>query len=330
MEIATDNQQQSVCDTARDTILAEITALQKISKQTIGPLYTTACNLILNSKGRVIVLGMGKSGHIARKIAATFSSTGTPSFFVHPAEANHGDIGMMTTDDIIIMISYSGETQEILSLLPNIKQLEIPIISITGNPDSTLAKLALVNLNVHIGKEACPMGLAPTSSTTATLVLGDALAISLLQARGFTPENFAFFHPGGSLGKQLLLQVADIMYKGDQLPIVHESCMVDRALIVVTQKSLGVTIVTDDTGTATGIFTDGDLRRTLDKGFDIKTTQLAEVMTRNFQKIHEHMLASKSMQLMKHNKITSLVVIDQQQKPIGLLHMHALLRAGVS
>ncbi|MCH9644927.1 MAG: KpsF/GutQ family sugar-phosphate isomerase [Gammaproteobacteria bacterium] len=329
MEIVTNNQQQDICDTARDTILTEIAALQSISDQAINADFAAACELILKAEGRVIVVGMGKSGHIGRKIAATFASTGTPAFFVHPAEANHGDIGMMTPQDVILMISYSGETQEVLSLIPNLKQLGIAVISITGNPDSTLAKLSKINLNIHIGKEACPMGLAPTSSTTATLVLGDALAVSLLQVRGFTPEDFAFFHPGGSLGKKLLLQVNDVMYKDTQLPIVHESCTVDKALLEVTQKSLGVTLVVNDAKTVNGIFTDGDLRRTLDKGYDIKTTTMLSVMTRDFRKIEADMLASKALQIMKHNKITSLVVVNRQQQPVGLLHMHALLRAGV-
>ena len=329
MEIATNNQHQLICDIAKDTILTEIAALQRLPEQIIGNDFVAACELFLKSKGRVIVLGMGKSGHIGRKIAATLASTGTPSFFVHPAEANHGDIGMITSEDVMLMISYSGETKEILSLIPNLRLLKTPIISITGNPKSTLAKLSKINLNVNVGEEACPMGLAPTSSTTATLVLGDALAISLLQARGFTPKDFALFHPGGALGKKLLLQVNDIMYKDEQLPIVCESCTVDKALLEVTQKSLGVTLVVDDEEMITGIFTDGDLRRTLDKGYDIRSTTMHTVMTREFRKIKADMLASKALQIMKQNKITSLAVTDKQEKPVGLLHMHALLRSGV-
>lgn len=291
--------------------------------------FVRACDLIMTCKGRVVVTGMGKSGHIGRKIAATLASTGTPSFFVHPGEASHGDMGMITSADVVIAISNSGSTSEVITILPLIKRMGAPLISMTGNPASTLAREAAANLDVSVSVEACPLGLAPTSSTTATLVMGDALAVALLEARGFSTEDFAFSHPGGSLGRRLLLRVADIMHTGDRIPVVQEAATLSEALLEVSRKGLGMTTVVDAGGTMTGIFTDGDLRRTLDKPIDVHTTPISEVMTRNGRAIQPEQLAAEALNVMEGLKINALPVTDDSGALVGAINMHDLLRAGV-
>ncbi|WP_303290645.1 KpsF/GutQ family sugar-phosphate isomerase [Marinobacter sp. SS5-14b] len=291
--------------------------------------FTRACEVIMACKGRVVVTGMGKSGHIGNKIAATLASTGTPSFFVHPGEASHGDLGMITPQDVVIAISNSGSTSEVVTILPLIKRMGAPLISMTGNPDSVLAKEAVANLDVSVASEACPLGLAPTSSTTATLVMGDALAVALLEARGFSAEDFAFSHPGGSLGRRLLLRVSDIMHTGDEIPQVMESATLSDALLEITRKGLGMTTVVNAVGEMTGIFTDGDLRRTLDKPVDVHTTTISQIMTRNGKTIQADHLAAEALNLMDELKINALPVIDGDDKLVGAINMHDLLRAGV-
>jgi len=297
--------------------------------QRIDQRFEQACQLLLACKGRVVVTGMGKSGHIGKKIAATLSSTGTPAFFMHPGEAIHGDLGMITRQDTVIAISHSGHTQEIITLLPLLKRLDIPLIALTGNKDSTLAKVATVNLDVSIKQEACPLGLAPTTSTTVALVMGDALAIALLQARGFSAEDFALSHPGGMIGKRLLIRIDDVCHRGDEIPIVDENVTVREALIEVTQKKLGMTCVINKEGYLTGIYTDGDVRRTLTKEYDINSTPLKEVMTRQCRTIDRTMLAAEALAIMQKFSITSLVVVDEQKRPEAVVHLHALLRAGI-
>ncbi|MCE3044755.1 KpsF/GutQ family sugar-phosphate isomerase [Legionella sp. 16cNR16C] len=297
--------------------------------QRIDERFDRACRLLLSCQGRVVVTGMGKSGHIAHKIAATLSSTGTPSFFMHPGEASHGDLGMITRQDVVIAISNSGFTNEIVTLLPLLKRLEVPLIALTGNQESALAKAANVNLDISIRQEACPLGLAPTTSTTVSLVMGDALAIALLQARGFNENDFALSHPGGSLGRRLLLKIDELCHRGEQLPLVHESATISEALIEVTAKKLGMTCVVNSQGKLVGVYTDGDIRRTLTQNFDINTASLSQVMSRNCKTIHLGMLAAEALTLMQKYSITSLVVIDEEQHPIAVIHLHDLLRAGV-
>ena len=277
----------------------------------------------------MVVVGIGKSGHIGNKIAATLASTGTTSFFVHPAEASHGYMGMITKDDIVLALSNSGSTAEIVTLLPLIKRLGIRLISMTGNPDSPLAKAAEVNLDASVSQEACPLNLAPTSSTTASLVLGDALAIALLEARGFTAEDFAFSHPGGALGRRLLLKVENVMHAGDALPRVRRGTSLRDDLLEMTQKGLGMTVVLEEDGRLAGIFTDGDLRRTLDKGIDVRQALIDEVMTPHGKTARAEMLAAEALKIMEDHKINALVVVDDLDNPVGALNMHDLLRAGV-
>lgn len=291
--------------------------------------FVRACQLILQCPGRVVVVGMGKSGHIARKIAATLASTGTPAFFVHPAEASHGDMGMITASDVVLALSNSGSTNEIVTLVPLIKRLDIPLISLTGNPQSILAQAATVNLDASVEKEACPLNLAPTSSTTVSLVLGDALALALLEARGFTPEDFAFSHPGGALGRRLLLKVEHVMHSGNELPAVSRGVPLREALLEMTRKSLGMTLILDSDNTLAGIFTDGDLRRALDRGLDTRNAIIDEVMTVGGKSARPEMLAAEALKIMQDFKINSLPVVDAQQQAIGALNMHDLLRAGV-
>ena len=291
--------------------------------------FADACRLILDCKGRTVVLGMGKSGHIASKIAATMASTGTPAFFVHPGEASHGDLGMITPNDVVVALSNSGETDEILNLLPIIKRLGVSLITLTGNPASTLARAATVNLDVSIEKEACPLGLAPTASTTAALVMGDALAIALLEARGFGPKDFALSHPGGSLGRQLLIHVQDIMHTGEEMPVVYADALVSKALLEMTRKGLGTTIIINTDNKIMGIFTDGDLRRTLDSGVDVHTANIESVMTKNCKTIHAEALAAEALRMMDHYKINSIPVADDENTLVGVLNMHDLLRARV-
>lgn len=297
--------------------------------QRIDARFEKACELLLACKGRIVVTGMGKSGHIANKLAATFSSTGSPAFFMHPGEASHGDLGMITRQDAVVAISHSGNTVEIVTILPLLKRLEVPLITLTGNVDSILAKSADVNLDVSIKHEACPLGLAPTTSTTVSLVMGDALAIALLQARGFSAEDFALSHPGGALGKKLLLRIDDLCHKEDQLPLANEKATISEALIEVTDKKLGMTCVVDNQGYLVGVYTDGDVRRTLTRQYDINTTQLKEVMTRNCRTIQMGMLAAEALAIMQKYSITSLVVVDDDNRPKAVLHLHDLLRAGV-
>ena len=314
--------------TGQQVIATEQAALETL-KPFINHDFQQACQLILECKGRVVVMGMGKSGHIGNKIAATLASTGTPSFFVHPAEASHGDLGMITAQDVVIAISNSGEAHEILSILPVLKRLHIPLISITANGQSSLAQFANISLEIGKSVEACPLGLAPTSSTTATLVLGDALAVALLAARGFTAEDFALSHPGGALGRKLLLRVADLMHSGDNVPIVQEQTLIRDALLEISRKGLGMTAVVNQQGQLTGIYTDGDLRRTLDLEVDIRTSPIVQVMSKNPKPIRQHLLAAEAVALMEEKKINGVIVVDEQHKPIGALNMHDLLKAGV-
>lgn len=326
--LTTEPQIKPFCEVGIDVIKSEIQAIQALIPR-IGKTFSQACELMLACQGRIIVIGMGKSGHIGRKIAATLASTGSPSFFVHPGEANHGDMGMITEKDLVLAISNSGETPEVLNILPLLKRFKVPLVAMTGNIQSTLARNADTSLDISVKEEACSLGLAPTSSTTATLVMGDALAVALLEARGFTPEDFAQFHPAGSLGRRLLLRVDDIMHTDKEIPMVIEDCLLDEALIEVTQKSLGMTTIINDNKQLVGIFTDGDLRRTLDQGHDIHATKISKVMTHNPQTIYSKLLAAEALSMMQQHKITSLVVINEQKQPVGIVHMHDLLRAGV-
>tara|TARA_R110002110_G_scaffold121431_2_gene297186 strand:- start:16485 stop:17462 length:978 start_codon:yes stop_codon:yes gene_type:complete len=291
--------------------------------------FVCACEILLKTKGRIIVTGMGKSGHIASKIAATFASTGSPAFFVHPGEASHGDMGMITREDTVIAISNSGEANELVTILPLIKRLGTPLISFTGNPKSTLATSANVNLDVSVEKEACILGLAPTSSTTATLVMGDALAVALLDTKGFSAEDFALSHPGGSLGRRLLLKIDDIMHTGQLIPRVNQTATIKEALFEMTRCSLGITAIVNDQNQQVGLFTDGDLRRALDLNINVHTTPITEVMTQQGTVIQQGLLAAEALRIMENNKINALLVVDQKRKLIGALNMHDLLKAGV-
>ncbi len=314
--------------TARRTIELERDAVSDLLNHLNGD-FTKACDLLLACEGRVIVTGMGKSGHIANKIAATLASTGTPAFFVHPGEASHGDMGMITSKDVVIALSNSGETSEVVTILPLIKRMNAPLISITANPTSTMALASNASLHIGVEREACPLGLAPTSSTTAQLVMGDALAIALLEARGFSAEDFAFSHPGGSLGRRLLLKVSDLMHTGDDIPLVSSDTPVYQALMEVTRKRLGMTAVTDSEGRLCGLFTDGDLRRTLDHDVDLKNTPIADVMTPNCTTVAAGILAAEALQIMQSRQINALLVVDENRRPIGALNMHDMLKAGV-
>ncbi|KZX68893.1 MULTISPECIES: KpsF/GutQ family sugar-phosphate isomerase [unclassified Alcanivorax] len=298
-------------------------------KDSLDDSFSAACDLMLAARGRVIVTGMGKSGHVGSKLAATLASTGTPSFFVHPGEASHGDLGMITPDDVVLALSNSGETAEVLAILPVIKRKGTALIGMTGRPQSALAQLSDVHLTVAVSEEACPHNLAPTSSTTAALAMGDALAIALLEARGFTPEDFAMSHPGGSLGRRLLLKVDDIMHAGEQLPVVASGTSLSEALLEMTRKGLGMTAITRDDGTLAGIFTDGDLRRMLDRDIDIRKATIDEVMVAQPITIEPGHLAAEALQIMESRKINGLMVCDQDHKPLGAFNMQDLLRAGV-
>ena len=309
-------------------IQVETEAVAALAGQ-INDSFVAACKLMFLCKGRIVVIGMGKSGHIAGKIAATLASTGTPAFFVHPGEASHGDMGMITKQDVVLALSNSGETEEIVKILPIIKRLAVPLIAMTGNPKSTLAVFATTHINVGVEQEACPLGLAPTSSTTAALVMGDALAVSLLEARGFTRDDFALSHPGGSLGKQLLLRVGDIMHVDGAMPMVHKSMPVSAALLEMTEKKLGMTAIVEDDNRLIGIFTDGDLRRMLGKNLDVRNTLIVDVMTPNCTVIKADALAAEAMQIMEQKKINALIVVDDGQRALGALNMHDLIRAGI-
>jgi arabinose-5-phosphate isomerase len=306
----------------------ETAAVQALEARINGD-FVTACQHMLACKGRIVVIGMGKSGHIGNKIAATLASTGSPAFFVPPGEASHGDLGMITSSDVVLALSNSGETREIITILPLIKRMGAPLISMTGNPASTLAREANVNLDVSVAKEACPLDLAPTASTTAALVMGDAVAIALLEARGFTAEDFALSHPGGSLGRRLLLHVYDIMHKGDAIPAVTQHASLRDALIEMTTKGLGMTAIVDGEGRAVGIFTDGDLRRCLDRDIDVRAAKIADVMIPGGKHIAPDRLAVEALNLMEEKKINALLIVDHDERLCGALNMHDLLRAGV-
>lgn len=319
---------EKICELGIAVIDTEVQAILAL-KERINKNFAQACLYFLNCQGRIIVLGMGKSGHIAKKIAATFASTGSPAFFVHPGEANHGDIGMITKNDVVLALSNSGETDEILSLLPFIKRLDIPLITLTGKADSTLAKAATINIDVSVTKEACPLGLAPTSSTTVALVMGDALAISLLEKRGFTAEDFALSHPGGTLGRRLLLRVDEIMHTGSAIPKVNLDALLKNALVEMTQKKLGLTTIVNENDELAGIFTDGDIRRAFDNNADIHKTNVHQIMTKNPKVIRPGILAAEALHIMETYKITALIVVNELNKPLGVVHMHDILRAGV-
>lgn len=314
---------------ARRTINMEASAVAEL-EQRIGEDFERACELLLACQGRVIVTGMGKSGHIASKIAATLASTGTPAFFVHPGEASHGDMGMITRQDAVIALSNSGEVAEIITLLPLLKRLGVPLVGFTGNPASTLARASDAHLDTGVETEACPLDLAPTSSTTTALVMGDALAIALLEARGFTAEDFAFSHPGGTLGKKLLLKVEDVMQSGDAVPRVTADTPLSQALLEISAKGLGMTTVVDAQGQLAGIFTDGDLRRALDARVDINTVRMAELMNRGAKTARRGMLAAAALKTMEEHEITSLVVTENGRDIDGVLHLMHLLHAGIA
>ena len=313
---------------AKRTIKMEADAVEQLLGR-LDDNFVTACQTMLNCEGRVVITGMGKSGHIGNKIAATLASTGTPSFFVHPGEACHGDLGMITKNDVVIAISNSGSTAEVVTILPLIKRLGIPLISMTGNPDSILSKAASANLDVSVESEACPLNLAPTTSTTVTLAMGDALAIALLESRGFSAEDFAFSHPSGALGRKLLLRVTDIMHKDSQVPRVKADQPLHQALLVMTEKGFGMTTVVSEDNTLLGVFTDGDLRRIVDGKVDINSATMADVMSANPKTINGEILAAQALKIMEDSSITALIVEDKNHHPIGVLHMHDILRAGV-
>ena len=322
------NQSHALIQSAQRTVRLELEAIEALLER-INADFVRACELLLACRGRVVVVGMGKSGHIGKKIAATLASTGTPAFFVHPAEASHGDMGMITKDDVVLALSNSGSTAEIITLLPLIKRLGITLVSMTGNPESPLAQAAEANLDARVEHEACPLNLAPTSSTTASLVLGDALAIALLEARGFTAEDFAFSHPGGALGRRLLLKVENVMHAGEALPRVALGILLRDALLEMTRKGLGMTVIVESDGRLAGTFTDGDLRRTLDRGIDVRNASIDSVMTAHGKTAKPEMLAAEALKIMEDHKINSLVVVDSDDRPVGALNMHDLLRAGV-
>ena len=314
-------------ESALELIKIEGAAVNGLAKR-IDANFEKACELLFDCQGHIIVIGIGKSGHIGNKIAATLASTGSPAFFIHAAEANHGDLGMINAKDVVLALSYSGETDELVSILPTLKLLKIPFILLTGNPDSTLAQQATVSLDIGIKQEACPLGLAPTSSSTTMLVMGDALAISLLNAHGFTHEDFAKVHPKGRLGRRLLLKVADIMQSGAAIPQVKSGTPIIDALLEISQKRLGMTTVTKN-GQLLGIFTDGDLRRTIDQGLDLHTTLIDKVMSADCKTIDANQLATEALRLMEDNKITTLVIVDDTKKPLGVIHIHDILAKGI-
>ena len=291
--------------------------------------FAAACELCLQTPGRIVVTGMGKSGHISSKIAATLASTGTPAFFMHPGEASHGDLGMITAQDVLLAVSYSGETTEVITILPLVKRMGARLISLTGNPQSTLAKAADVHLDVSVDEEACPLNLAPTASTTATLAMGDALAVALLKMRGFTAEDFAMSHPSGSLGKRLLLRVADVMRVDAAIPAVGPEVFLSDGLLEMTQKGLGMTAIVDAHNLILGIFTDGDLRRALDEGVDVRTTKMSTIMHAKCKTVAADVLAVEAVRVMEENKITSLLVADEGRRLVGALNIHDLFRAGI-
>jgi len=319
----------SYITSARRTIRMEAAAVAALEER-IGADFNRACELLLRVRGRIVVTGMGKSGHIAKKIAATLASTGSPAFFVHPGEASHGDMGMITGQDAVIALSNSGAVAEILTLLPLLKRLGIPLISMTGNALSTLGQSSDVHLDTGVETEACPLDLAPTSSTTTALVMGDALAIALLEARGFTADDFAFSHPGGTLGRQLLIKVQDVMKSGDDIPVVTEDIKLSAALLEISRKGMGMTTVVDKEGRLAGVFTDGDLRRALDTRIDINMSSIGDLMSKGAKTIEPDMLAAAAMRIMEENEISSLVVLEKNGMLSGVLHLKDLLHAGIA
>ncbi len=319
---------EDLIDAARQALSIEIDGL-RAQLPRLGPEFAQACRICLDCRGRVVVTGMGKSGHIAGKIAATLASTGTPAFFVHPGEASHGDVGMIIRDDTVLALSNSGETEEILTIVPVIKRLGVPLVSMTGNPQSALARLSTVHLYIGVPAEACPLNLAPTASTTAALAVGDALSVALLKARGFTEQDFARSHPSGLLGRRLLLRVEDVMRTGADVPKVLSHTALADGLMEMSRKGLGMTAIVDASDRALGIFTDGDLRRALDRAADLHATRMEDVMTRNAKTADVSMLAAEAVHMMETHRITSLLVVDAQQRVVGALNVHDLMRAGV-
>jgi arabinose-5-phosphate isomerase len=321
--------ESTIRNSAMTVIMTEARAIEALQKRVNGS-FLHACQLMFQCQGRVVVIGIGKSGHIARKIAATLASTGTPAFFVHPAEASHGDLGMITQKDVVLSLSNSGETDELLTILPLIKRQNVPLIAMTGNEFSSLAKLADVHLDVSVSEEACPLGLAPTASTTAALVMGDALAIALLEARGFTSDDFARSHPAGTLGRRLLVRISDIMHSGKQVPVVDQHASLTSALVEMTRTGLGMTAVVNETGQLLGVFTDGDLRRAVDDNdVDLRDTPVFRVMTSHPKTITADKLAVEAAQVMEAYKIHALLVVDEDNRVVGALNIHDLLRARV-
>lgn len=319
---------EELLDLAREVLGIESRAVDQLRSR-LDAEFAAACRLCIDTPGRVVVTGMGKSGHISGKIAATLASTGTPAFFMHPAEASHGDLGMITNQDLLLAVSYSGETEEIVTILPLVKRMGARLVSITGNSNSTLAKAADAHLNVAVTEEACPLNLAPTASTTATLAMGDALAVALLKHRGFTAEDFARSHPSGTLGKRLLLRVSDVMRSDDEIPMVRPDVRLRDGLMEMTQKGLGMTAVVDENQRILGIFTDGDLRRALDDGVDVHTTKMSNVMHTQCKTTTANVLAAEAVHVLDENKITSLLVVDEDKRLIGALNIHDLFRAGI-
>ncbi|MCC3702484.1 arabinose-5-phosphate isomerase KdsD [Rouxiella badensis] len=321
------NEDFNFIEVGKQVLLTEREGLEQLD-QYINDDFSRACRMMFQCRGKIIVMGMGKSGHVGRKMAATFASTGTPAFFVHPGEASHGDLGMVSKQDIVILISNSGESHEILALIPVLKRLDIRLICLTANPESSMGKAADVHICVKVPKEACPLGLAPTSSTTAAMVMGDALAVALLEARGFTAEDFALSHPGGALGRKLLLRVSDIMHTGSEIPQVSRDATLRDALLEITRKNLGMTVITDDLMKIEGIFTDGDLRRIFDMGVNVNDAKITDVMTTGGIRVRPSLLAVDALNLMQDKHITCVMVADGDQL-LGVVHMHDMLRAGV-
>lgn len=321
---------QDILQTAKNVLKIEADAILALIDR-IGEPFSEAVAMILRCQGRVVITGMGKSGHICQKIAATMASTGTPTLFLHPAEGIHGDLGMLMKGDVVIAVSNSGETEEVTRILPVIKRMGLPLIAMSGNPRSALARAGDVFLDISIKEEACPLGLAPTASTTATLAMGDALAVSLLIERGFKPEDFALFHPGGALGKRLLLRVEDLMHEGEEMPLVRTETLLRDALFEITSKKMGITGVVDGSGALVGVFSDGDLRRSLEKGLDGLNQPISALMSKRPKRILRSNLAAKGLQKMEEHVITSLFVFESEEAtvPVGILHMHDLLKAGV-
>ncbi len=320
---------QRIIDEGRQALSIESQAISRL-KERLGPAFIEAVRLLAGCQGKAIITGIGKSGIICRKIAATLSSTGTPAIFLHPTEGLHGDLGIMSRNDVVVAVSYSGNTEELVKIVPAVKRFGLPLISLTGNRQSELAKLSDVVLDIHVEREACPLGLAPTASTTATLAMGDALATVLLTAKGFSEEDFARRHPGGTLGKRLLLRVQEIMHTGDEIPLVSTKTTMKETLLEITGKGFGMTGVTDE-GVLVGVITDGDLRRSLEQHDNLLTFTADKIMTRNPKKISTKALASQGLQIMEQYAITSVFVVENEgeQKPVGLLHLHDLLHAGV-